>query len=147
MLPPVSCLSTRLTSAGPILLTDDCGFGTISTFLSRLEWKSLPFTKIGKSQLQHVLDVLLEAPVIQTRFDKLPTLPPEENLPSVISIIKECVAVDRSKQDLYLDFGLAQGSPLYRLGSIIQIDEKEGELFSASYSFVNCSTATTIIIP
>jgi hypothetical protein len=118
---------------------------TKSTFLSRPEWKILPFTKLPKSPLQRVLDLLLEAPVIQTRVDKLPTLPLSEHVPVVISILEDCVVVDEGMQDLYLNLESSESSPIYWLNTSIQPGDND-ELFPDSYAFPNYRTGTTMML-
>jgi hypothetical protein len=118
---------------------------TKSTFLSTQEWKTLPFTKLPKTPLQRVIDLLLEAPVIQTRVDKLPALQPSEHVPVLISIIEHCLAVDEGMQDLYLDLESSVGSPIYWPNTSIQPGDVDA-LFPDSFVFPDYRTGTTMML-
>jgi hypothetical protein len=111
-----------------------------STFLSEPDWKVLPFSISGKGTFDHLLDLLLEVPVILHDLTKMLSLPPKDQLRPAVDLLNSCIILDGELQLFSHMVESLSRNPLYW-----EVPSASGsELYPICYSFTDSQAATTM---
>jgi hypothetical protein len=118
-----------------------------STFLTNPMWKTLPFSVEPKTPYDRLLDLLLEAPSLLTKADRLAHLPPHQLLQSAVDLIKNCSRVNWDLEKFYGELEDVPNGPLYwAVSSSLGREQGDATLFPFSYRFLDNQIASVLIL-
>lgn len=109
---------------------------------------TLPFTRIGKSPLNRLLDLLLEAPALLRQSDALGTMRfPDEQLHGAVGLAQGCLNLEMRQRVFYDELvRSAPADPLYWETPMGEDALETRALFPIVYAFPDVHTASTLML-
>jgi hypothetical protein len=122
---------------------------SLSTFLNQPEWKTIPFSIDPKTDLDDLLDLLLDEVSLIQQGSVLANLPIHEQLPATIELLNKCWRFDDQMEQFYNHLKSRNPNPLYWPILLSDNDRKKDNsniLDLTSFEFCSVTVSVNLIL-